>query len=162
MVKYPNYTFSVPDKRLYTLYKGTTVTPCLLQASIVSSYGLSHLSTRRLLSLIRTAPLYTSDAATCHGAPLTEPRLPFAPHLRRRTSPRHRPDPLGVRGVPPDLPSPLHWSVPDVWHFRPIRTFGAEGLHPSGSPRVGAVPAKQHSHNSSSISVIIKSLLYTQ
>jgi hypothetical protein len=36
---YPNYTFSVPDKRLYTLYKGITVTPRLLQASNVSSYG---------------------------------------------------------------------------------------------------------------------------
>jgi hypothetical protein len=27
MIIYPNYTFSVPDKRLYTLYKGITVTP---------------------------------------------------------------------------------------------------------------------------------------
>jgi hypothetical protein len=39
MIIYPNYTFFVPDKRLYTLYKGITVTPCLLQASSVSSYG---------------------------------------------------------------------------------------------------------------------------
>jgi hypothetical protein len=36
---YPNYTFSVPDKRLYTLYKAITVTPRLLQASSLSSYG---------------------------------------------------------------------------------------------------------------------------
>jgi hypothetical protein len=28
MIIYPNYTFSVPDKRLYTLNKGITVTPC--------------------------------------------------------------------------------------------------------------------------------------
>jgi hypothetical protein len=28
MIIYPNYTFSIPDKRLYTLYKGITVTPC--------------------------------------------------------------------------------------------------------------------------------------
>jgi hypothetical protein len=96
MIKYPNYTFLVPDKRLYTLCKGITVTLCLLQASSVSSYGLSHLSTRRLLSLLRTAPLYTSDAATCHGAPLIEPRLPFAPHLRCLTSPQHRPDHIGL------------------------------------------------------------------
>jgi hypothetical protein len=27
MIVYSNYTFSVPDKRLYTLYKGITVTP---------------------------------------------------------------------------------------------------------------------------------------
>jgi hypothetical protein len=39
MIKYPNYTFSVPDKRLYTLYKGITVTLRLLQASRMSSYG---------------------------------------------------------------------------------------------------------------------------
>jgi hypothetical protein len=39
MIKHPNYTFSVPDKRLYTLYKGITVTPRLVQASSVSSYG---------------------------------------------------------------------------------------------------------------------------
>jgi hypothetical protein len=38
MIIYPNYTFSVPDKRLYTLYKGITVTSRLLQASSVSSY----------------------------------------------------------------------------------------------------------------------------
>jgi hypothetical protein len=28
MIIYPNYTFSIPDKWLYTLYKGITVTPC--------------------------------------------------------------------------------------------------------------------------------------
>jgi hypothetical protein len=39
MIKLPNYTFSVPDKRLYTLYKGITVTPRLIQASSTSSYG---------------------------------------------------------------------------------------------------------------------------
>jgi hypothetical protein len=39
MIIYPNYTLSVPDKRLYTLYKGITVTPRLLQASSVSWYG---------------------------------------------------------------------------------------------------------------------------
>jgi hypothetical protein len=39
MVIYLNYTFSVPDKRLYTLYKGITVTPRVVQTSSVSSYG---------------------------------------------------------------------------------------------------------------------------
>jgi hypothetical protein len=38
MIIYLNYTFSVPDKRLYTLYKGTTVTPHIVQASNVSSH----------------------------------------------------------------------------------------------------------------------------
>jgi hypothetical protein len=35
----PNYTFSVPDKWLYTLFKGITVTPCFVRASNVSSHG---------------------------------------------------------------------------------------------------------------------------
>jgi hypothetical protein len=39
MIIYLNYTFSVPDKRLYTLYKGITVTPRVVQASSVSSHG---------------------------------------------------------------------------------------------------------------------------
>jgi hypothetical protein len=69
MIISPNYTFSVPDTRLYTLYKGIIVTPCPNKASSVSSYGRATFTTRRLLSLLRTAPLYTSGAATCHGAP---------------------------------------------------------------------------------------------
>jgi hypothetical protein len=39
VIIYPKYTFSIPDKWLYTLYKGITVTLHLLQASSVSSYG---------------------------------------------------------------------------------------------------------------------------
>jgi hypothetical protein len=39
MLKHPNYTFSVPDKRIYTLSKGITVTPHFVRASSVSSHG---------------------------------------------------------------------------------------------------------------------------
>jgi hypothetical protein len=39
MIIYLNYIFSVPDKRLYTLYKGITVPPRVVQASSVSSHG---------------------------------------------------------------------------------------------------------------------------
>jgi hypothetical protein len=67
----------------------------------------NHLYTRRLLSLLRTVPLYTSGAATCYGAPSTEPRLPFAPHLRRRTSPRLRPDRIGLPKRPAWTAFPL-------------------------------------------------------
>jgi hypothetical protein len=38
MIIYLNYTFSVPNKRIYTLYKGITVTPRVIQASSVSSH----------------------------------------------------------------------------------------------------------------------------
>jgi hypothetical protein len=39
MNMYLNYTFFVPDKRLYTLFEGITVTPRVVQASSVSSHG---------------------------------------------------------------------------------------------------------------------------
>jgi hypothetical protein len=39
MIIHLNYTFSVPDNRLFTLYKGITVTPCVVQASSVSSHS---------------------------------------------------------------------------------------------------------------------------
>jgi hypothetical protein len=39
MIKHPNYTFFVPDKWLYMLFKGITVTPCFVRASSVSSHG---------------------------------------------------------------------------------------------------------------------------
>jgi hypothetical protein len=65
---HPNYTFSIPDKRLYTLFKGTTVTPGFVQASSVSSHGRAPLHAAPFISSSYDA-LYTSDALTC-GVPL--------------------------------------------------------------------------------------------
>jgi hypothetical protein len=62
------------------------------------------------LSLLRTTPLYTSGATTCYGAPSTEPRLLFAPHLRRRNSPRLRPARIGL----PRHPAWTRRNVPAV------------------------------------------------
>jgi hypothetical protein len=39
VLNHPNYTFSIPDKRLYTLFNGITVTPCFVRATSVSSHG---------------------------------------------------------------------------------------------------------------------------
>jgi hypothetical protein len=39
MITHLNYTFSVPDNRLYMLYKGITVSPRVVQASSMSSHG---------------------------------------------------------------------------------------------------------------------------
>jgi hypothetical protein len=39
MLKHPNYIFSVPDKRLYTLLKGITRTCRFVRASSVSSHS---------------------------------------------------------------------------------------------------------------------------
>jgi hypothetical protein len=39
MLKHPNYTFSIPNKQLYTLFKGIIVTPRFVRASGVSSHG---------------------------------------------------------------------------------------------------------------------------
>jgi hypothetical protein len=112
MIIYPNYTFSIPDKRLYTLYKGISVTPYLVQAFIVSSYGQTTFTC----------------GASCHcfvRRPFTRPTQPrvMAPlrqsrgYRWRRTSPRLRPDRMGFRGVPPGLPSPLRRNVSDAWCF---------------------------------------------
>jgi hypothetical protein len=52
---HPNYTFSITDKQLYTLFKGTMITfgfvgpPACLRT-------VEPLYTRRLLSLLRTVP----------------------------------------------------------------------------------------------------------
>jgi hypothetical protein len=89
------------------------------------------------------------------------------------TKPAHDSTPVatGFRDVPPGLPSTMSLSTTDAWCLKPLHTFGAEGHQstPSASKVSairdhrggGAVPAKQHSHNSSSISVIVKSPLHT-
>jgi hypothetical protein len=130
----------------------------------------SHLYTRRFLSQLRTVPLYMSVVATCHGTFSAEPRPPLASRLRHQTGPWLRPGRNGLprrpartafdhepghnRRVVPQAPSHLRRRGSS------IHTFGTEGQHRSGSSR-GAVPAKQHLHNSSSISVIVKSPLRT-
>jgi hypothetical protein len=92
MIIYLNYTFSVPDKRLYTLYKGhNSNSPRRAGLQCVFARP-SHLYTRRILSLLRTVPLYTSAVATCHGTLSTEPKAtvhaaPLAPN-RPMTLPR--------------------------------------------------------------------------
>jgi hypothetical protein len=84
-----NYTFSVPDKRLLTLYKGITVTPGVVHASSVSSYDRNTFTRGApCLCLVRRL-LYTFAVATCRSTP----------HLRRRDSRRFRPGrvvPLGT------------------------------------------------------------------
>jgi hypothetical protein len=161
MIIYPNYTFSVPDKRLYTLYKGITVTPRLVQASRVSSYSQATF-TRYASCLYFIRRPFTCPAQPRVTAPLRQGRG-YRSRYTFSAEPAHdsTPTTMGFRGVSPGLPSPLQHNVPAVWCFKPTHTFGAKGPPPSGSPRVRAVPAKQRSHNLSSIRVIIKSSLHT-
>jgi hypothetical protein len=56
MLNHPNSTFSIFNRRLYTLFKGITVTPCFVRASQRVFARLSLLYTRHLLSLLRTTP----------------------------------------------------------------------------------------------------------
>jgi hypothetical protein len=35
MFNHPNYTFSVPDKRLYTLFEGITLTPSFVRQRVL-------------------------------------------------------------------------------------------------------------------------------
>jgi hypothetical protein len=81
MIIYPNYTFSVPDKRLYTLYKGITVTPC-------PNSGLQRV-------FVRSCHLYNvaSLVSTSYGAPLHVWRS----HMSRRPFDRAK---VTVRAAP--------------------------------------------------------------
>jgi hypothetical protein len=77
----------------------------------------------------------------------------------------------GSRDVPLGLPSTMSLSTTDARCLKPLHTFGVEGHQSTPlAPKVSTirdrrkgevVPAKQHSHNSSSISVIVKSPLHT-
>jgi hypothetical protein len=130
MITHLNYTFSVPNNRLYMLYKGITVTPRVVQVSNVSLHDQTAFTRcAPCLCFVRRPftrllwPRVMAPSRRSQGPPLAS-RLLAPSHLRRRRSPLH--------------------------------TFGTEGHRHSGSTR-GAVPAKQRSQNSSSISVIVKS-----
>jgi hypothetical protein len=166
MIIYLNYTFSVPDKRLETLYKGITVTPRVVQASSVSSHDRATF-TRGASCLCFVRRSFTR--------PL-QPRV-TEPSRRSRDQPsRHAigteavHDPssiaLGFQDVPPRPPSPLSQGAPDTWRFRPFNAFSAEVTHPNplrqrSGPLGRSVPTQQNSHNSSSISIFVKSSLHT-
>jgi hypothetical protein len=84
-----NYTFFIPDKWLQTLYKGITVTPRVVQASSVSSYGRNTFTRDAPCLCLVRRPLYTFAAATCRSAP----------HLRHQNISRSHPGrvvPLGT------------------------------------------------------------------
>jgi hypothetical protein len=167
MIIYLNYTFSVPDKRLYTLYKGITVTPRVVQASSVSSHGQATFTRGASCLMLRTVPplhVCCSHVPWHHlgGAKGHCSRCAFG------TEPAHDSAPVAKcsRDAPHGPPSTMSLSAPVAWRFlapshlrrrgSPLHTFGAEGQRHSGSTR-GVVPAKQRSQNSSSISVIVKS-----
>jgi hypothetical protein len=92
MIIYLNYTFSVPDKRLYTLYKGITVTPRVVQASSVSSHGQATFTRGASCLMLRTVPplhVCCSHVPWHHlgGAKATVRAAPSAPN-RPMTLPR--------------------------------------------------------------------------
>jgi hypothetical protein len=122
---HPNYTFSIPDKRLYTLFKGTTVTPCFVRATSVSSHGRASFTRGAFyLSFVRR-PLHVRRAYVWR-VPLTRLGPPRKPSLRRRSDSRHR---LSHRKAP----KPPIWPLPvqrrcllNEWGPWSICTFGAE------------------------------------
>jgi hypothetical protein len=106
MLKHPNYTFSVPDKRLYTLFKGITVTPRFVRASSVSSHGRASFTCGAFcLSFVRR-PLHVRHAyvwrcssnkarATTRAAPSApkRPTTPLQPWKASEASHMTRPRP---------------------------------------------------------------------
>jgi hypothetical protein len=121
MIIYPNYTFFVPDKRLYTLYKGITVTPRLVQASSVSSY---------------------SQATFTRGAScLCFVRRPFTrPALPRVTAPLRRG--RGYRSRRTFGAEPAHDSAPTALGFRRLAWIA----FPCASECTRHVVLQTHSH----------------
>jgi hypothetical protein len=100
MIKQPNYTFFVHDKRLYMLLKGIGVTPRFVWASSVSSHdrtsftrGAFCLSSVRRPLHVRRAYVWrcSSDKAraTTRAAP-SAPKRPTTPlHPRRASAASH-------------------------------------------------------------------------
>jgi hypothetical protein len=144
MIIYLNYTFSVLDKRLYTLYKGITLTPRVVQASSVSSHGQATFTRgasclcfvrcpfTRLLWPRVMAPSRRSQSHRSRRAFGTKPALDSALVA------------TGFRDVPPGLPSTMSLSAPDAWCLRPLHTFGAEGHQSTPSaPKVSAIRDRQ-------------------
>jgi hypothetical protein len=109
-----------------------------------------------LVSASYDAPLHVWRSHVLRR-PFDRAKATVAPHLRHRNSPQLCPASIGL----PRHPAWTRRNVPAVWCFWPVHTFGADGPHPSGSPRVRATPVKQRSCNSSSIGVIVKSSLHT-
>jgi hypothetical protein len=102
MIISPNYTFSIPHTRLYTLYKGLTVTPC-------PNTGLQRVFVRSC-HLYNAAPLVSASYdALLHvwrSHVSWRPLRPSQGHCSRRTFGAevvHDPTPpvLGLRGIPP-------------------------------------------------------------
>jgi hypothetical protein len=89
VIKQPNNIFSVPDKQLYTLLEGITVTPHFVgRPACLRTVDPPLHATPFVSPSYRD--LHTSSALTCSGAPLIEPGPPHAPRLRRRNGPpRH-------------------------------------------------------------------------
>jgi hypothetical protein len=121
----------------------------------VSSYGRNTFTRGAPCLCLVRCPLYTFAAATYCGAP----------HLRRRNNPRSRPSHVVPFGT--SRPGRLHSRA------RAHPTRGASGSSQPSAPKVNrprfrhrrpapfewAAPAQQNSHNSSSISVSVKSPL---
>jgi hypothetical protein len=99
MIIYPNYTFSVPDKRLYAHYKGITVTPRVVQASACLRTAKAPLHAAPLVTASYGAPLHVwcshvlrrpfdGAKATVRAAPSVpnQPTTPPRPHWASETS----------------------------------------------------------------------------
>jgi hypothetical protein len=87
ILNHPNYTFSIPDKRLYTFFKGITVTPCFVRATSVSSHGGASFTRDTFCLSFVQRPLHVRRAYMWR-APLMRPGPPHVPYLRRRSDPR--------------------------------------------------------------------------
>jgi hypothetical protein len=86
VIKQPNYTFSVPDKRLYTLLKGITVTPRFVRASSVSSSEVTTPTGATVVSTDRSSARLSPSPTNNSLQPIFEPWTASGPVERLQLS----------------------------------------------------------------------------
>jgi hypothetical protein len=132
MLKHPNYTFFISDKRLYTLFKGITVTPRFVRTSSVSSHGRAPFTRGApCLSFVRH-PLHIRHAYVLwHFSDRAQATVRAAPSVPTRTTTPARPSwvpeaPRVIRFRPPsERTQPVAFSThPHLRHRRHV-AFGA-------------------------------------
>jgi hypothetical protein len=124
----PQLHLFIPDRRLYTLFKGITVTPCFVRASQRVFTRSSLLYTRHLSSLLHTTPFThlacLRVACSSDKAGATTSTIPSAP--KRPSTPLQPWEvPEASLMIPScSAPEPSQWAVflidPHLQHWCPV------------------------------------------
>jgi hypothetical protein len=113
MLKHPNYTFSIPNKWLYTLFKGITVTPRFVRASSVSSHERAPFTRGAPCLSFIWHPLHVQHAyVSWHFSDRAQATVRTAPSVPTPTTMPARPSWV------PEAPRVIHFCPP-LEHTQP-------------------------------------------